>query len=68
MSDQNPLGITEQARQRGRDQATIDEIRAAGQRLLADMERNLAVLDALPDGTQVWCSCCRRTHPIEAFR
>jgi hypothetical protein len=68
MSDQNPLGITEQARRRGQEQATIDEIRAAGRQLLTDIERNLAALDALPTGIMLWCRCCQRTHPIEAFR
>lgn len=68
MTDQNPLGITEEARVRGQDQATIDEIRAAGQQLLADIQRNLAALDTIPDGTRIVCWCCGLTFPVEAVR
>jgi|SRR6476661_4381539 len=69
MEARDPFGITEEMRIRGQEQALIEDARVAGEQLLHTFRRNLAALDAMPDGTLVYCQDHGCTgHPIETVR
>lgn len=65
----DPLGLTEQQREAGQDQLSIDDLKTLGEKFMAQMKANLERFDALPDGTIVYCltpGC--GGHPVETLR